>query len=336
MNNQDAQATEVGQAFIRYLDLYFLERDFTASQALLHPAIKGYGTGLDERIFSLADAKKLAQRDLQQAPNPVHYQLVQFWVDQPLDGLGVVTFETNITTEILGQSLTLNAIRGTCVLLKQAQNWLIYHLHLSLPTQEHAEDESYPIKELEENNQLLKRLVDEKTRELNLALEEISSLAATDPLTGLHNRLQIDKLLEQQLTSPAAVSEGLAVILIDLDYFKDINDSHGHLIGDQVLQEFSQLLSDHLGEQDLAGRWGGEEFLIICPATSRHLALERAEKLRSQLASHLFTLPVSQTASFGVAQYQPGDSRDSLLQRADQALYQAKEQGRNRVCFSLT
>ncbi|SFC12526.1 diguanylate cyclase (GGDEF) domain-containing protein [Marinospirillum celere] len=327
----NSHLSEVGQAFIRYLDLYFIERDLEASLKLLHPAIKGYGTGLDERIFSLADAKKVASRDIEQAPNPVHYELTQLLVDQPSDHLGLVTCELNIKTRILDQELKLNSIRCSCVLLNKKQNWLLYHLHLSLPTNDHGEGESYPIKELEENNQLLQRLVSEKTQELNQALQEISQLAATDPLTGLHNRLQIDKILGQEFLRLDVEKTDLAIILIDLDYFKDINDYHGHLIGDQVLQEVAQLFQDHIRPQDFAGRWGGEEFIIICPQLDQAQALLLAEKLRSQLASHLFTLPVSQTASFGVAQYQPGDTRASLLQRADQALYLAKEAGRNRV-----
>ncbi|MDR9467092.1 diguanylate cyclase domain-containing protein [Marinospirillum sp.] len=322
----------ISQAFHAYLDAYFLQRDWQAAEALTHPDIKGFGTALDERIFSPDSARKVALRDISQAPNPVTYEMTRMLIDQPSQELGVVTCELNISTEILDQQLKLNNIRGSCLLVKNNNQWLIYHLHFSLPASEHGEDESYPIKELEEHNQVLKRRVAEKTRELQVALEEIKLLANTDRLTGLHNRLRIDGTLKQLLQQQHASSQPLAVILMDLDYFKETNDQHGHLSGDQILQEVAQLLQDSTRKTDLVGRWGGEEFLIICPQTSQEEAQQLAEKLRNQLASHFFTLPISQTASFGVASHQTGDTQDNLILRADQALYRAKEKGRNCVC----
>lgn len=329
MQSDDHSA--LNQAFHTYLDTYFLQRDWQAAKALTHPEIKGFGTALDERIFSLEEAHQVATRDISQAPNPVNYAITQLFVDQPSEELGVVTCELNISTEILDQQLKLNNIRGTCLLVKSNHQWLIYHLHFSLPSRDHGEDESYPIKELEEHNLVLKRRVEKKTNELQKALEEIKLLANTDRLTGLHNRLRIDETLSQLLQQNASPME-LAVILMDLDYFKETNDEHGHLAGDQVLQEVAQLLKDSTRKTDLVGRWGGEEFLIICPQTSQKEAVQLAEQLRNQLASHFFTLPISQTASFGVATLQPDDTPDSLIFRADKALYRAKDKGRNCVC----
>lgn len=139
-----AQAEAIIQTFHRYLDAYFTRRDWTEAQALLHPDIKGFGTALDERIFSLEDAVKVAERDISQAPASVHPEITQLLLDQPDEHLGVITCELNISTETLGQQLKINNLRGTCVLQLAQEHWLIRHLHFSLPTQGHGEDEAYP------------------------------------------------------------------------------------------------------------------------------------------------------------------------------------------------
>ncbi|TAN46373.1 MAG: GGDEF domain-containing protein, partial [Rhodospirillales bacterium] len=118
---------------------------------------------------------------------------------------------------------------------------------------------------------------------------------------------------------------------LDLDHFKAINDTRGHHTGDEVLKQAAQLLKRHTRSTDLAGRWGGEEFLVICPSTSLEGALRLAELLRSEFPKITPEGLDPLTASFGIAAILPGETGDQLLNRADLALYQAKEGGRNRV-----
>ncbi|WP_088329371.1 GGDEF domain-containing protein [Lacimicrobium sp. SS2-24] len=160
--------------------------------------------------------------------------------------------------------------------------------------------------------------------------EQIRKLAETDSLTGLHNREKLDRELEQIFTDALQHEDGFSLMLLDLDHFKQINDQFGHLEGDKVLAELSDSLRTHMRQQDLLARWGGEEFVVVLPKTGIDNAAELAERLRSRIAAtsihghHL-------TISIGVAQYQAGDTIPLLLERTDQALYEAKHKGRNRV-----
>jgi diguanylate cyclase (GGDEF)-like protein len=124
------------------------------------------------------------------------------------------------------------------------------------------------------------------------------------------------------------------VLLLDVDHFKSVNDRYGHQMGDQVLTGIARLLSEHTREVDVVGRWGGEEFLIICTETLEP-ALQLAEKLRRAVQSHVFALVGQKSASIGVAMFRAGEAVSDTLARADRALYSAKESGRNRVVAEL-
>jgi len=161
--------------------------------------------------------------------------------------------------------------------------------------------------------------------------KRIEKISVTDPLTGIYNRLKLDEMLQHELTRYERYGQKFSLILCDIDHFKHINDTYGHLSGDKVLQEFTSLCKEHLRDIDVLGRWGGEEFLIIVPGTDLSGALNLAEKLRRAIEVFDFTDAGRVTASFGVAAIQEAEERDHLLKRMDEALYQAKEQGRNQV-----
>ena len=120
-------------------------------------------------------------------------------------------------------------------------------------------------------------------------------------------------------------------MIFDLDHFKSINDRFGHNEGDAVLAGVSALMKEGIRESEIAGRWGGEEFLIILPETTLDCALPVADRLRSSIESHRFSIPERVTISVGVAAFHPGDTPHQIIQRADAALYSAKESGRNCV-----
>ncbi len=170
-------------------------------------------------------------------------------------------------------------------------------------------------------------------RKLSTLNKELSRLSVTDRLTGLFNRLKIDDLLDIEIKRAQRNSCGqtFGLIMLDIDHFKKINDEHGHQAGDQVLMSLAVILNATLRRTDVAGRWGGEEFIVLCPHTDELGSKHLAENLRKALAAYDFAAIGSKIASFGVTAYRPGDSSHSIIARADEALYQAKHQGRNQV-----
>lgn len=181
---------------------------------------------------------------------------------------------------------------------------------------------------------MLRQVLYRRTQELDISLRQIERLAARDDLTGALNRRSMLIMLEEQLRRIGFGSGQLCVAMLDLDHFKRINDTFGHLKGDAVLKDFSELASHATRTNERIGRYGGEEFLAIVADTSLIGATAAIERIRSATASRDWSLiapGLVVTVSAGVAAYQAGDSMKSLLQRADDALYQAKAQGRNRV-----
>ncbi|MCU7820037.1 MAG: diguanylate cyclase [gamma proteobacterium symbiont of Lucinoma myriamae] len=166
--------------------------------------------------------------------------------------------------------------------------------------------------------------------------KELQKMAQTDKLTQLYNRQKIDNELDNHRALSNRYEYTFGLIIIDIDYFKKINDEHGHLTGDSVLVEFALLIKNNIRSVDIAGRWGGEEFLIICPNSSKKSVTQLAEKLRTIIEKHKFkNVKTNITASLGVAQYsQKDDSVQMLVYLADKALYKAKSNGRNQVVCS--
>jgi len=154
-------------------------------------------------------------------------------------------------------------------------------------------------------------------------------LTITDHLTGIYNRRYFQQKIEEEIKRAKRYGNALSVIMIDIDFFKKINDTHGHNVGDEVLVEYSKLIKSYLRDVDVFCRIGGEEFMIILPYATEEDAQIIAEKLRQEIETHKQILAL--TMSFGVTQYIKGESEEFLYKRVDSALYEAKESGRNRV-----
>ena len=169
-----------------------------------------------------------------------------------------------------------------------------------------------------------------KITRLHAQLAHLERLAHHDVLTDKPNRRALVAALSEELALSERHYSPCSLILLDIDHFKRVNDTHGHDAGDKVLIATANLAATSVRDTDLFGRWGGEEFLIIAPRTGLEGAAALAERLRHLVAAHAFEVGTV-TASFGVASYQPGDSVDSLVKRADEALYASKKGGRNRV-----
>ncbi|MCK4621342.1 MAG: diguanylate cyclase [Desulfuromonadales bacterium] len=171
----------------------------------------------------------------------------------------------------------------------------------------------------------------EKMREKEV--EILERLAITDRLTELYNRRKLDEILTVESERTKRFNNPYGIVLLDIDHFKSVNDTYGHQVGDQVLVDVAKLLKLHTRETDVAGRWGGDEFLIICPETDQNGLIQLAENLRKNIERYEFSVVNTKTSSFGVTVYQQGDEIKDMILRADKALYLAKGNGRNRVEF---
>lgn len=176
--------------------------------------------------------------------------------------------------------------------------------------------------------------------EAEKAKEEAERLAFTDYLTGLYNRRAFISMLKMELDRAKRKQESISLILLDVDNFKLINDTYGHLAGDAVLQEISKVVNENLRRYDFVGRYGGEEFIICLPDTTGDKALVIAERIRRMIASEEIPIPESEaiaqvTVSMGISPLGPEEPRnlDLLIKNADIVLYEAKKLGRNRVCL---
>jgi len=173
--------------------------------------------------------------------------------------------------------------------------------------------------------------------ERKLLEEELRRQAHVDYLTGIYNRRHFMERAEQELSRAHRYAKPLSMLMLDIDHFKQINDRHGHKVGDTVLKAVADLSQATFRDVDIVGRLGGEEFAALLPETDQPAALEAAERLRATIANARIPLPgappVSFSVSIGVSSMDsPEDNIDALLQRADKALYKAKDSGRNRVC----
>jgi len=165
--------------------------------------------------------------------------------------------------------------------------------------------------------------------------ETLRQSALHDPMTGLHNRRFLEEYVETLIATTRRRHTSLAVLLLDLDYFKMVNDTHGHDAGDAVLKSLAELLQQSVRASDLVVRFGGEEFLILLPDTSGDAALKVAEKIRASVEGYKFRVAggeLRKTISIGVALF-PEDSETfwQTVKYADVALYRAKDEGRNHV-----
>jgi diguanylate cyclase (GGDEF)-like protein len=185
----------------------------------------------------------------------------------------------------------------------------------------------------------IKRLqeeLEERERQLLEANERLRHMSQTDGLTGLDNRRNLEERIEEMFEHAKRLNEPFSCVMCDLDRFKSVNDTHGHQAGDAVLKQFAKILRHEVREIDRAGRYGGEEFMLLLPDTVLDAAVTFAERVRKQVEEHTFTFEgtsICRTASFGVSAWpHPKIANcDELVRAADNALYVAKETGRNRV-----
>ena len=194
---------------------------------------------------------------------------------------------------------------------------IFFGIYREVSQKKYMKNMSELLLEVEKKNALLKRL------------------SITDKLTGLNNRIKIDEVLNNDLHMFERYDNIFSVILIDIDYFKKVNDTYGHPVGDEVLKQFAKILKSNARITDTVGRWGGEEFMIIASETDSVGATKFATIIKKAINEHDFPKVGKVTASFGLSQISVGDSVENVVNRADLALYSAKETGRNKVVCGL-
>lgn len=182
-------------------------------------------------------------------------------------------------------------------------------------------------RDLEQKNQDLEREI-KRRHEIEQRLAE---MATTDPLTGVANRRKFDESLQEDIRHEARYKCGLSLVLLDIDHFKRINDKFGHDVGDRVLKRLAALIQQQVREADRFFRIGGEEFALLSCTDNGEALVEAAERLRQVAQDHDFGIGQNVTISLGASRFLPGDNCGSLFKRTDEALYEAKRAGRNRV-----
>lgn len=164
-----------------------------------------------------------------------------------------------------------------------------------------------------------------------LLQKKLENLAIKDRLTNLYNRHKLDEIVQNELERSNRFNHNFSFSILDIDNFKDINDTYGHQIGDEVLIKIAKILKESIRKVDYVGRWGGEEFLILCPETDINGSKKLLEKIRKNIEESKIIEDLKVTASFGLTELKKDDTLKEILKRADDALYEAKKEGKNRV-----
>ena len=224
----------------------------------------------------------------------------------------------------------IKSMTGIISILTAISLWYLLPQAISLPSKRIM---SAKIVELMRAEQKLAEANHHLEAEVRKRTAQLEKMATTDELTELLNRREIIRLLELEIARAERQGSALSIMMLDLDHFKAVNDRHGHQAGDRALIRAAESFKQLLRKTDFIGRIGGEEFLVILPDTDINNAFELAERVRQALQQHITDNPSEPacTVSIGVAQCRAGDNLYSLIQRADETLYQAKSNGRNCV-----
>lgn len=162
---------------------------------------------------------------------------------------------------------------------------------------------------------------------------KLENLAVRDNLTGLYNRIRLEEVLQGELDRSRRFNHKFAFLLLDIDFFKEVNDTYGHQIGDDVLVEMSSLINNNSRSTDIIFRWGGEEFVILCLEVEKEKIIKHAENLRKKIELHKFKSVGNKTVSLGLTLSKNDDTTVSIIKRADEALYMSKNNGRNQITY---
>ena len=249
-------------------------------------------------------------------------QLTIFW------SLGIIIAAALLATWLVSYLLSRNIIKPLNQLQKRVQDIVEGH-------KTSAHSSGLPGNEIGVIAEAIETLTEDALFQKNLELQAknnlLDSLSKTDQLTGIANRRMMQQVIEQEISRFNRYQTPFCILSFDIDHFKAINDTHGHEVGDQVIIQLSEVIQSAIRRTDHFGRWGGEEFLLVCPQTTLDEAKVIAEKLRTSVQQHAFAHGLGITISIGVSEFQSGATLKETLVQVDQKMYLAKEKGRNRV-----
>lgn len=288
--------------------------DFSRLYPMIDPQCVVIGTGKHEFYTSGEGLMRALNEECAQTENITFVLLDEWYQDCPMSPdahLVYGGFHVRDGQDDAGMDMD---VRFSVVYARRGEDWKIVHIHQSVPYKEQAYGEFYP------------KTLSERIRETQRLAARMTELANSDPVTGLYNHRAF---FEQ---SGKRLAEGPAYLMVlDLDDFKNVNDTYGHLAGDEVLKQVGRLLKEATRRVDVLGRVGGDEFAVLCPGVSTdEIAVRIAERIIRKVNENAgATIGQPVHISIGLASKQPDDTVRDLYQRADEALYAAKHKGKN-------
>ena len=320
--------------FDEYIEMYASRDDRLTAR--FSGNFSGYTGGGDFLVKDKDEWMKITRQDFSQVTGRIRIEMLDLSMQDISDDVAVVTAFFHIHLPMRDHILSRETARLVLVFRLESEDWKIVHSGISIPYHLVRDGEVYPIKDLDERNRELETLVEERTRALEEANNKLEALSYTDGLTGIANRRSFDRMLAQEWNRGQRAGTPLALVLLDVDYFKHFNDHYGHLAGDGCLRALARaMLQAGRRAGELVARYGGEEFVMLLPDTSGHDALEAARHIQNEVWSlalpHAETFPGIVTVSLGVASLMPSRQHvpEDLVRQADSALYRAKQSGRN-------
>ncbi len=322
---------EVEAVYRDFMETYYIHHNIEKSINFLHPQFNAIGTGEDEEVENIEKARELFSRDFNQAPNPVyiHYHFIKCI---PIsDNVCTVLSSYKLNTVINNLPLELNNIRSTMIFTKYREKWKIFHSHISIPFVMQKKGESFPLEALKRRSKILRSITKEKMLEIGKIMQELERVATTDKITNIYNRAKFEHILHYETKRAKRYDNPLSLIMFDIDNFKEINDTLGHIVGDNILYNLASFVKTLIRESDIFARWGGDEFVILSPSTDLKGAEKLGQKIRKRVSEYDFGIGRPVTISLGITQYRYQEDEISLIEKIDKLLYMAKQGGRNTI-----
>lgn len=322
--------------FDEYIEMYASRDDRLTRR--FSDNFSGYAGSSDQLVTSREEWVRITRQDFAQVPERIHIEMLDLSLQDLADNLVVVTAFFHIHLPIPNPMLSRETARLVLIFHRENNDWMIVHSGISIPYGLAHKGEIYPIARLEERNVELESMITARTSELAEANRQLEILSNTDGLTNIGNRRLFDMMLQTEWSRGQRSNSSLALIMLDIDHFKQFNDHYGHLAGDDCLKQLASTLSQsgrRAGE--LVARYGGEEFVILLPNIDKQTVLDTAQYIHQLIQTiaipHANTDLGIVTVSAGVAYLQPSNKQNALelVRQADAALYRAKSAGRNCI-----
>lgn len=322
--------------FDEYIEMY-ASRDDRLTQHFSEN-FSGYTGGGDFLVKNREEWVAITRQDFAQVPKRIRIEMLDISLQDISTDVVVVNAFFHIHLPIADHILSRETARLVLIFRLENSDWKIVHSGISIPYNLVREGEVYPLQGLQERNNQLETLIQERTLALEEANNKLEALSNTDGLTNIANRRRFDQMLKQEWNRAMRAGTPLALIMLDVDWFKHFNDQYGHLAGDDCLRALAQAIAQAARRAgDLAARYGGEEFVMLLPNTHLEEALEVAQIIQQKIAAlawpHDGSLHQFVTVSIGISTLRPSSAYlpEDLVRNADNALYRAKAAGRNNI-----